>query len=262
MRFASPGHVLLAATMIALGLLGFATGNFTAVWEPVPKSIPGRSALAYLCAVISLGAGLGLLWQRTAALAARILLGYLLLWLALFRLPVALRAPTAAVSWEGCGETAVIVAAAWVLYAWFATEWDRKRLGFATGERGVRIARVLYGLALLAFGVSHLAYVTETAALVPNWLPAHELWVYLTGCSYLAAGVAVLVAVCARLAAALAALQIGLFTLLVWVPMVAVAGPKDAFQWSETLISWALTASAWVLADSYRKSSRPAGATH
>lgn len=249
MRVVSAGHAALAAVMIGLGIQGLITGEFTAVWAPVPKWAPGW--LAYLCAFVSLASGAGLLWRRSSAAAAGALLALLVIWVLVFRLPVIVRAPGSVLPWDGCAETLVMVAGAWVLYAWLASDADRRRLGFATGDRGVRIARTLYGLAMIPFGLAHFAYLKETAALVPAWLPAHLVWAVVTGSAFLAAGAAVLVGIHAPLAAALSALQIGLFTLLVWVPIVA-AGSRDPSQWSEFAISTALTAGAWLVADSYR----------
>jgi len=260
MRIVSPGHAAFASVMIALGVAGLVKGRFMPVWAPVPNDLPAREVLAFLCALISLACGLGLLWQRAAAVAARVLLASFLLWIVVLRFGDIVRAPSTFGSWDGAAETAVMVAAAWVLYAWFAGDRDKKRLAFASGAAGVRIARALYGVAMIPFGLAHFLFIKQTAALVPGWLPAHVAWAYATGSAFLIAGVAILshllssgptVGKVARLAAALSTLQIGLFTLLVWVPMV-VAGSKDAFVWSEFVLSTALTTAAWVVADSYR----------
>lgn len=243
-----------AATMIALGVLGLIKGDFAPIWNGVPKGLPAREVLAYLCTAVSLVCGLGLLWRRTVALAARVLLAWLLLWMLLLKVRFIVLEPMVELSYQRWGVTAVLVAGVWVLFAWFATDSDRLWFGFATGDKGVRIARVFYGLAMIAFGLSHFAYLNLTAPLVPVWLPWHVGWAYFTGCTYLAAGVAMLIGVHARLAATLSAWQMGVFTLLVWVPLM-VTGTMTASQWGEFVVSLTLTVSAWVVVASYRGTS-------
>ena len=249
MPIAGFGHVALAATLIALGILGLVKKDFASIWLPVPDGVPARTVLVYLCALIPLLTGAGLLWQRAAPIASRVLLAYLLAWLLLLRVPHIFFSPTIDIIWAAA-EVSVIVAAAWVLYVAFAGDRDRQRLGFATGDTGLRIARTLYGLALIPFGLAHFLYLQQTAVLVPGWLPWHVAWAYITGGALIAGGVAVIIGVYARLATALSALEMGAFTFFVWVPIVVKGA--NAFQWHEFIVSWALTAAAWAVADSYR----------
>src|ERR1700722_16091408 len=181
MGITSAGQLAFALTMIALGILGLIKRDFTPVWSPVPGWMPARELVIYLCALISLASGIGLLFGRTAALATRVLFVWILLWWLAFRVPLLFLKPAVQDSWSGAAETLVMLAAAWVLYARFAPDWDRQRLAFATGDRGVRIPRILYGLAMFPFGEAHFAYLKQTADLVPAWLPWHTAWACLTG---------------------------------------------------------------------------------
>jgi len=197
MRIASVGHAVFAATMIALGIMGLIRGGFTPIWLPAPQGVPARVVLAYVCACISLGAGIGLFGRRTAAVAARVLLSFLLAWLLLWDVPQLLLHPGMQLTWAAC-KTAVLVAAAWVLDVWFA------------GDKGLRIARALYGLALIPFGIAHFIYIERTTAMVPGWLPWHLAWAYFFGWTFIAAGLAVLIGVYSRLAATLSVVPLGL----------------------------------------------------
>jgi uncharacterized membrane protein len=243
-------YVFFAVVLIGWGILGLIKGNFAPGWDPVPESMPARQALAYLCSIICIAAGVGLFWRRTAVLAARVLFGYLLLWLLLLRLPwmfVAFGVNT----WWSASSTAIIAGSAWVLYSSLAGTADAPRSGFVTGNRGLRIARMLFGVGLIPIGLAHFIYLEATAPVVPGWLLWPVFWSYFTGGAFIAAGLAMIFGVFARMAAALVTLQLGLLTLLVWVPRV-LAGDLNAFQWGEFVVSVILTACAWVVADSYR----------
>lgn len=251
-RVASTGHALFAAAMLWLGAMGLGKGDFVQVWQPVPQWVPAREALAFLCALISLASGIGLLWRRTAAVAARLILGSLLVWLLAFRVPnLFYQTPLVLVAWT-FGSTAVMVAAAWVLYVWFADDRDRRWLGPLAGDLGLRFARVLYGLSLIPFGLAHFMYLDATTTLIPDWLPWHPAWAYGTGAAFIAAGLALTLGRFGHLAAALSTAQLGLFGLIVWVPRV-LAGTVSDFQWGEFVVTWVLTAGAWVVTDSYRR---------
>jgi len=250
-RVASFGHALFAAILIAIGIVGLVTRDFGVIWSGVPKATPARAAIAWLCAFVCIGCGIGILLRRTALLAARVLFLFLVAWMLAFRVPLLFTMRGAPAAWWVCGETAVVMAGAWVLCVWFGA---RSRLAFATGDSGVRIAGMLYGLALIPFGVAHFTFLERTVGLVPGWLPWHTAWAYFTGGAFVAAGIALVLGVFAPLAATLSTIEMGLFTVIVWVPIV-VRG-TDAANWNEFVDSVAMTAGGWLVADACVRSLR------
>ena len=263
-RIATPSHAAFAGVMIGLGIIGLLKRDFTAPFGPVPDGAPARTALIYLCALIPLVCGIGLVVVRTASVAARVLFAFELLWLLAVRVTYFAFVSSAIDGWYSLCEASVMTAGAWVLFTRLATDRDRRRPGFVAGTGGVRVARALYGAPLIPFGVAHYLYLENTAPLVPDWLPWHVGWAYLTGATFVLAGVAILTGVWARLAAVLSVWQMALFTLLIWVPR-AFAGVLSEFQWGEFYTTVALLTAGWLVADSYRDvswtalRSRPSG---
>jgi uncharacterized membrane protein len=250
MSYMNASRLIFAITLVAIGVFGIVSGDFGAIWQPVPKTEPASELLAYGCGIISVGCGVGLLAKRTAVPAAAVLLAYLIVWTAFFKVPFIIRAPLVEVSYQTTGENTVSIAAAWVLLVLAARGPKAGILNFVAGGPGLSIAYALYGLALLAFGFSHFAYLNLTVPLVPKWLPAPLFWAYLTGSIYVLTGLAILTGIGARAGAALAAVQIALITLLVWGPVV-LSGHMKPTNIQESVISWTLTAGAFVIAASF-----------
>ena len=161
--------------MIGLGVLGLIKGEFTPYmeWGAERYASPRGTGLSLRLHIPGIWHSPTLAAHRR--FAARVLLAYLVVWLLLFRASHIFFASTATDTWWACGESAVMVAAAWVLYTWFASDWDRDHLGFATGDNGLRIARVFYGLGLIPFRPSPLLPISKRPL---RWCPAgcHGTW--------------------------------------------------------------------------------------
>ncbi len=250
-RMDKSARMLFAAVMVALGILGLIYGDFALVWQRIPIArLPGRTAIAYACAALELGVGLGLLVRRTARLASGILFAYLVLWVVLLKLPAVVLVPQMEATWLGFGEISVILAGGWILFVEHAGPWERSHLKFVVGTNGVRNARLLFALSLPMIGFAHFVYGPQTADMVPAWLPYRLGWAYLTGAGSIAAALALLFRVWPRLAATLESGMMGVITLLVWGRGVA-AAPTDRVQWTGFCISSAFAIGCWVVAASY-----------
>ena len=229
---------------MALGLVGLYWGDFAAVWQPVPKSLPGRTALAYLVAAIFLAAGLAMQLKRSARIGALILTVLYSAGVVLLHLPQIVSKPSVFVEWSGAAEQLALVAGGMLAYAFCAPTRTEN------AQRFIKGAQYLFGVCLLFFGSAHLFYLKPTAEFVPAWIPPGRLfWAYATAAGHFAAGLAILTGVATRLAAILLTLMFLAFGVLVHAPNLF-ADPSH-FNWAANAINFALVASAWLIAASY-----------
>jgi nitrate reductase NapE component len=238
MRERLAARTAFAIGMIALGIVGFIYGDFAQIWHFAPAVLRRSELLPYASAALMLVCGVGLLWTRTEALAARVLLPYWALVVLVLKIHLVVESPLVEMTWLTAGLVVIVLTGAWILAV--------------SDARSVRVAQLLFGASLIPLGLSHFFYMNLTAPLVPAWLPFHTGWGYFTGTAHIAAGLGVLLGIYPRLAATLEAAMLGAFTFLVWIPLI-VAKPTTQFLWSEITMSWAVSAAAWVVAASIPK---------
>lgn len=247
---ATTGNIIFALAIAGLGVISLATGHFASVWEPVPKGLPARHALAYANGVFMALSGAGLLLQRARARAALLLTAFFVLWFVFLHIPLAIAAPGSANSWSGFGECGTLIVGAILVFAGATSPADRARTRFLSGDRGVRLARVIFALAALLMSLGNLAYLQINADFPPAWIPHWIGWGYLVGIAFIATGLAVLCRVLARLATYMVAWMMTLLTLACWVSFV-VQDPGNRVNWTALMVSSALSGAGWLLTETY-----------
>jgi uncharacterized membrane protein len=226
----SAGRVLFGLAMMGFGLEQAVLGTLRDGMPTPPFWLPHSLALGYISAAVLLLGGVALVagWRvRGVALVVGLfLVGSALLHLAHWH----------AVVFRGGERTAL---------------FEPLALGGAAlmlvAQRGVvRVGGVLFGLAMIVFGVQHFMY-ADIAGLVPRWIPWHHFWVVFTGVVMIACGLAVLVRVGTAFAAiALAAMFFGWLVLL-HIPL-CVAAPKSGELWASALVVLGLCGASLLVA--------------
>lgn len=236
---------------LALGVTGLVWGDFAVVWQPARNGYAGPSSLGYAVAVLPLLAGLAMQWQRAALLGALALFVPYCLAILFFDIPRGFAQPSEFGAWYGVLENSALAAGALIICTFYA------RLEAATAERLAKIARVIFGICLIYFGLAHHVYLANTVSFVPAWLPPGQtFWAYATGAGHVLAGIAIISGVYARLAAMLLAAMFVAFSILVHAPRVLITLPHNHFAWGENAVNIALIGSAWVVCASIPPAAR------
>lgn len=246
---------LFSAGMIAMGALSVIYREFAFGWQPVP-AMPGRGALAVLCGLFMIAVSVALLLRATVTIAARVIFPFLIAWWCL-KIPALIVAFKIEGVWIGFGEIGMLVAGGWVIFASLSDLEDRPFFEGITGERGVRMAQILFGVAVIPVALGHIFYPAITALLVPAWMPFRLGLAYLTGFGQIACGLAIAFGFYPRVAALIETGMLALFAFLVWGPDTWFASaPKMRgspvgfrFPFTAFLITWVIGVSALLIAN-------------
>jgi uncharacterized membrane protein len=229
--------------IIALAICCLIWGDFHG-GQPVPKTFPARTVLAYAVAAFMLVAGIALEWRKTTLWAAAALTAYYgLIVVLVMNVRLVLRNLEVYGAYDSMAEEIAITAGAFIIWASLAN------LDAAKSARYIRIAQIVFGICAIFFGGAHFVYMDLTAPLIPKWLPPSQLfWGYATGVFHIAGGLAIIMNIRARLAAILLAVMYAIFTVVALPP--GLLTKSTFFGWTEIATSVILVGVAWVVADS------------
>jgi uncharacterized membrane protein len=241
------GLYYYGATAIVLGLIGLGWGDFATGWQRVGPTVPFRTGLAYIAAVLEVAGGAALLWRRTARNGA-VLLTMLYSIFTLVWVPKILQDVKVFDPWGNFFEELSLVIGGLVLCAALAPRDS------ALAGKEAQISRS-YGICVVSFAMGHITNLPAVASFIPKWIPPQMFWAVTTTVCFVLAAVAILSGILAPLASRLLAVMITAFEILVWMPRL-LARPHSHFEWAGNGICLVLAGAAWVVADSIAANAR------
>jgi uncharacterized membrane protein YphA (DoxX/SURF4 family) len=250
MRRTGFGDSLFVAPVAGIAVLSLVYGNFVPLLDP----IPGPKVLTYALGLLLLATSIGLLFERTFVPSAITIAMCATAW-ALVRTSPIVQTPLNIGSWYGFCESVSMLAGVWTLFALHRRHNHAGMLAPLTSHIALRVARCLFGVACIEYGIAHFAYAAYSLPFIPTWLPARVPLLYATGIFHAAAGAGLILGILPRLAARLEATMIILFGVLVWLPSFF-ANPRPKWagnlqnQWSETIVTFLLAGVACLIAES------------
>lgn len=243
------GRTLFGVAFVAFGIQYFLYAHTASQQVIGPPWFAGRVAVAWLMAVILFAAGLSIAANRNVRIMAGGL-GLVLLVRILFihgpRLVAAFHDPA---PWTSGFEVVAMASGAWLLAAIPNGEADLQL------HEAAPVARFLFAVSLVVFGVQHFMYANFIATLLQSWMPFHLFWAYFVGVAFFATALALIVGVWARVASTMLGVMFLVFFFSLHLPRVASAS-HNGNEWTSMFVALAMWGTSWIVSGSLRVSER------
>lgn len=245
------GTYILGAAAIATGIVNLVWGAFDPAEEPIQawgSNAPSHGLFPDVVAVLLIAGGAAVVPRRSVVFGS-IVLAFCYLLFTLFCAPrlvwgLLYKGWTGEVGAAvGVGQNLIILAAAALVYISAAAR-SSPRL-----KRPATIARWIFGLSTITFGLGHLTSIGPVAKMIPTWMPlSGSFWAILTGIAFVLAGIAMLCGILDVVAARLLALMLLIFSLAALLPLLF-AYPHDHGAWGVNVYNLAAVGAALVLSE-------------
>ncbi|MEO6328148.1 MAG: hypothetical protein ABIO55_04415 [Ginsengibacter sp.] len=250
-KLITPGRMMFALGIIALGILQFFIKDFIIGRPPSPpwsSDIPGKLAWAYISAICIIIAALAIIIQQKAISAALFIALIIIVCSFLLRhLPDTFGNTFEGIVWRiNAYKSLALAGGAFIVAASFLkAERSYKNKIYSRGSL-VFSGCVLIALFMFMSGLAHFKFDEFVKNFIPSYIPAHGFWTYFAAVALMAGGAGLIFRITRKWAALFSAIMILLWFLLLHIPR-TVAAPKDFMEWMGIFESFAFSGILFVL---------------
>jgi len=251
-KLITPGRVIFALGIMALGILQFFTKDYSVARPPSPAwsaNIPGKAAWAYISGSLLIISGLCIILRLKAAWVS-LFVGIMILVCSFFlrHLPDMAGDTFEGILWRINSDKAfVFFGGALIVAASFFKEQGRSLSKAFTNNVLITIGWICLSYFLLICGAAHFKFHQFVPSLIPDYIPAHVFWAYFAGVALLAGGAGLIFKQTRKWAAAFAGVMILLWFILLHIPR-ALATPTVYEEWMGVCESFTFSGILFVLA--------------
>jgi len=221
------GRISFGITIAGMGLLTIYYRDFPYMLIPPKHSgIPGLVMLAYISGALLILAGASIVFEKkiipiNTGTVALLLGGVLLSVFCFYFIPYQLIASSNYMhfgDWENAAKELTLAGGALVIAGCFSGKNENALFRFLS--KLIPLGAILFALTIISFAGDHYLYAKAAADYVPSWIPFHLFWIYFTGASMVAAGLAIATGIQSRLAGTMLGVMFLLWVLLLHAPRV------------------------------------------
>lgn len=226
---------------LVFGVQHFIYADFVA--GLVPAYFPARLFFAYFTGAAMFAAGVSLIVNVKARLAATLLGVMLLIFVLLIHVPKLANDLTVMMTWTRALQDVAIASAAFM----FAGMLSKQKTENGAVNLAAKLSCYTFAVLLIVFGVQQFLNLDFLTAKVAAYIPLRLFWVYVTGTAMVVTAVSIFIGKITRVAALALGIWILILNLLLHVYLLA-DSPYNPIYWIGAMLDLAITCGVFVLA--------------